>query len=313
MVIRFLFLTAQFGKVACDTLHAGRKRTRFTGRGFGNMSMTSKLLKLSGAAAVAMLYCGAAVAGGSLKDEPVEEASSFTYSFNIGVISDYRFRGISQSSEDPTLFGGVDIGYGIFYAGVWAAGLDFSADGAVPPFIFGEDAEVEIDVYAGIKPVLGPVTFDLAVLGYLYPSASDVAGELDYVEFKLFASATPFTNFSIAGGVYISPEYSGELGSTVTPEFTAAYTLPAFGPITPAVSGTVGAVTGDDAAFQAFFGDDKYVYWNAGISFTIEKITLDFRYWDTDIDVPPAICCNLPGGTFNAEEQFVASVKIVLP
>ena len=30
-------------------------------------------------------------------------------------------------------------------------------------------------------------------------------------------------------------------------------------------------------------GKDSYMYWNAGLTLGIDKLSLDFRYWDTDI------------------------------
>ena len=51
-------------------------------------------------------------------------------SFNIGATTDYVWRGVSQSSEDPALSGGVDFSFGQFYAGTWASTVDFG-DGAV--------------------------------------------------------------------------------------------------------------------------------------------------------------------------------------
>ncbi len=58
------------------------------------------------------------------------EGRKFTYSFNIDGTSDYVFRGISQTVNDPAVQGGVDLGYGIIYAGAWASGLDFGDDPA---------------------------------------------------------------------------------------------------------------------------------------------------------------------------------------
>ncbi len=55
-----------------------------------------------------------------------DEGRKFTYSFNLGATSDYVFRGVSQSDNDPALQGGVDVAYGILYAGVWASLVDFA-------------------------------------------------------------------------------------------------------------------------------------------------------------------------------------------
>ena len=72
----------------------------------------------------------------------VDEGRKFTYPSTLGATSDYVFRGISQTDNDPAIQGGADFGYGILYAGVWASGLDF-AD--APP------ANAEVDWYGGIS------------------------------------------------------------------------------------------------------------------------------------------------------------------
>jgi hypothetical protein len=57
-------------------------------------------------------------------------------------------------------------------------------------------------------------------------------------------------------------------------------------------------------------GDDKdYLYWNAGITFGfLEKWSIDFRYWDTDIKKAPGFgSCSVD--LFSCDERFVATLK----
>jgi len=76
------------------------------------------------------------------------EDSPHEFSANVALTTDYRFRGLSQTNEDPAIQGGFDYGYSgdalpvSFYAGVWASSLDF--DVADP-----DDADLEIDFYGG--------------------------------------------------------------------------------------------------------------------------------------------------------------------
>ena len=94
------------------------------------MTHTSKLAAVCGAVGLALIaISGSAAADGYEVAAPAaaDEGRKFTYSFNIGATSDYVFRGISQTDNDPTIQGGIDLGYGILYAGWWASGLDFEA------------------------------------------------------------------------------------------------------------------------------------------------------------------------------------------
>jgi len=100
-------------------------------------------------------------------EEAKEEASDWTATANIGFVSDYYFRGISQSWHKPTVQGGIDITHSSgFYAGVWGSG--------VTPNTY-PDANTEIDVYAGYNgtiPTVEKLGYTVGLYGYLYPGGS---------------------------------------------------------------------------------------------------------------------------------------------
>lgn len=209
-----------------------------------------------------------------------------TYSGNIALATDYAFRGISQTNEDPAVSGGFDVTHGALYAGTWASTIDFAA----------QDAELELDVYAGWKPVVGPVTLDLGVVGYLYPSASDDTSELDYVEAKAGASITPAEGFTLGGVLYYSPEFTLDGGDALYAEASAAFTLSDMF----SFSGAVGNQSVDAANYFGP-GDDSYTTWNLGGTLTYEGFGFDVRYVDTDIDNVSA-----------AEERVIFTIKRAL-
>ena len=269
------------------------------------MAESRKVTKLFGAAGAALLaLSGAALADGyegSVKDAPADEGRKFTYSFSLTGTSDYVFRGYTQTDNDPTIQGAVNLGYGIFYAGAWGSGLDFGGD----PAVSGSDAEVEIDWYGGIKPTWGPATFDFGIIYYTYPGASDDPLELDYVEFKAGVSGEVFKSLTAGATFYYSPDYTLETGETYVFEGSLAYALPTIGIFTPTVSGLVGYLDYDDSALL------DYTYWNAGLSLAVEKITFDFRYWDTDISAADSTCAL--GGLGSCDERFVFSATVTVP
>jgi uncharacterized protein (TIGR02001 family) len=283
-----------------------------------------RLAAICGAAGMAI----AALAGTAAADgyeqysapppPPADEGRKFTYSFNIGATSDYVFRGITQSDNDPVPQGGIDLGYGIIYAGAWASGVDFGGTG-VPGD--GLDAQTEIDWYGGIKPTWNvphfntTVTFDFGGIYYTYPAATDFLAELNYFEFKAGYSWSALHPSLVTGStVYYSPDYFAETGRVWTLETYAAWTLPQAWVFVPVINGLVGWQKGDSDAgyFVNVNGtDDEYYYWNAGLALTVEKITFDFRYWDTNIggDAGGPFCA---GENF-CDERFVFSAKVVLP
>ena len=95
-----------------------------------------------------------------------EDPPASPFSFNVGAISDYRYRGISQTRLKPALQGGIDYAHSSgFYLGTWASTIKWVQDA------YG-DAKIEWDIYGGYKgEIAKDVTFDVGVLQYVYPSA----------------------------------------------------------------------------------------------------------------------------------------------
>jgi uncharacterized protein (TIGR02001 family) len=270
---------------------------------------------------------------GSTKDaKPADAGRTFAYSWNIGATSDYIFRGYSQNRERAAIQGGVDITYGIFYAGIWGSDVDFgrNIDGA--PFGSGNQgspiANAEIDVYAGIKPVWGPVTFDLGVITYNYVGGKDKGPrflqvrEQDYQELKAGASASFIPKLTTGVTLFYSPAYQQGQGAVTTVEGTVAYELPTFAKVVPTLSGTVGGQFGDakggravEHAYLLGNGKDSYMYWNAGLTLGFDKLSIDLRYWDTDVSntgfLNGAATTNFCGAhLFGCDSRFVGTAKV---
>lgn len=87
-------------------------------------------------------------------------------SFNAAVVSDYRYRGISQTRLQPAVQGGVDYVNNPtgLYIGAWTSSIKWTKDA-------GGDGDVELDLYAGKRgQVSDAVSYDVGVLTYVYPS-----------------------------------------------------------------------------------------------------------------------------------------------
>jgi|EndMetStandDraft_9_1072997.scaffolds.fasta_scaffold08711_2 uncharacterized protein (TIGR02001 family) len=263
-------MAAPFGR------QPGDNRGSYLIMAYSNSVLRGMTLALLGGAAF-MMAGGAARAAdlGGMKDAPppVEEVRTHSITVNGGLTTDYVFRGQSQSDEGPSVFAGVDLAYGIFYTGFWAASVDD----------FVSEGDVEIDVYAGIKRSYNGVDFDLGVIYYTYPD-DGYPFEVSYLELKASASAKIWRDITVTGTVFYSPDYTGEAGATWTFEGKASAPLPMWG---LTASGAVGHVTSDDddGVFTAAFGDESYTYWNVGLSRTFrEHYTIDVRYWGSDAD-----------------------------
>ena len=85
-------------------------------------------------------------------------------SFNVGLTTDYRYRGISQSRLKPAISAGADYAHPSgFYVGTWLTSIKWIKDA-------GGDAPLEWDVYGGYKGTAGPLGYDVGFLRYNYPS-----------------------------------------------------------------------------------------------------------------------------------------------
>lgn len=85
--------------------------------------------------------------------------------------SDYDFRGVTQSAQDPALQGSLDYAHDSgWYIGAWGSNIDFGDD---------VDADIEVDVYTGFSGgPEGGVGWDAGIVYYSYPGDSD----LNYLE-----------------------------------------------------------------------------------------------------------------------------------
>jgi uncharacterized protein (TIGR02001 family) len=91
-------------------------------------------------------------------------------SYNVGVVSDYRYRGISQTRLKPALQGGVDYSDGGFYLGAWASTIKWIKDTGDILAVDTGSANLEVDLYGGYKgEVVKDLGYDVGVLAYVYP------------------------------------------------------------------------------------------------------------------------------------------------
>ncbi len=97
------------------------------------------------------------------------QAAESTLSFNAGVVSDYRYRGISQTRLQPALQGGVDYAHKSgLYVGAWGSTIKFIKDTGAQNGVAGVNGSLELDVYGGYKWAAGSVAYDVGVLRYEY-------------------------------------------------------------------------------------------------------------------------------------------------
>lgn len=223
----------------------------------------------------------ALVAGGLLLASGVALAD---VSYNAAVTSDYRFRGISQSSKDPAISGGIDFSdKSGFYLGTWASTIDFGP---------ASDANVELDLYGGYRFTGAGINWDAGLIYYGYPGSKS-------------SEKLPFTEASIAGTygpVTIKYAYTGDYTGPTT---NSASYISAGAGIDLGSGYSLGLSVGrsSGSAIKETFGD-AYTDIKVGVSKDFAGFNFDLSYIDTS-GVTPEITTDL----FNSQSTVVLTVS----
>lgn len=189
----------------------------------------------------------------------------------VALLSDYRFRGVSRSDEDPALHGNVVVSHRSgFYVGTRANTLDGIDPLRLRDPRLDELGDVQLDLYAGYGADLGAgLSVDAGLLYYVFAGGE---GATDYAE--------PYASFS-----YLLGPVEATLGAKYAPSqraigdedmFYAFGELRAGIPFTPV---TISAQAGR----QEWGAFGSYWNWSVGGRYAIGPADLGLRYVDTDL------------------------------
>lgn len=155
-------------------------------------------------------------------DEP---ASPHTITGNVGVYSQYIFRGLTQTNTDPAIQGGLDYAHSSgFYLGAWGSNVswlkeNFTTGAGLVQGQYSSGGSLELDIYGGFKGAFGgtDVTYDLGLLYYAYPGTVSTALPAGGV-CTIGTAACPKANTTeVYGGLgwkWLSAKYSYSLSDT---------------------------------------------------------------------------------------------------
>ena len=206
------------------------------------------------------------------QEAAAEEESNF--SWNFGAVSDYVFRGVSQSNREMAIQGGVDYAFGDsgVYVGTWASTVDYGEADA---------PDYEADFYVGYNTDLGEkFNLDLMAVRYTYYGEQNDFGSIDYNEF--------ITKLEMKNVATLTVGYTDDYGNSGEDATYANL----------GNSWDLGKDYTLSAGFGRIFDDANGSFndWNVGISKSISNVEFGLNYYDTNLDE-------------RASESVVLSVK----
>jgi uncharacterized protein (TIGR02001 family) len=219
-------------------------------------------------------------------------ANAAEFSATITGASDYDFRGVTQSAQDPAIQGSVDFAADTgFYAGIWATNIDFGAG----------DPNAEVDVYGGWGGG-EDITWDLGIVYYTYVSE----GDLNYPEVYFGLGWKYFE-----AKAWYAWDYSGLDGNARYFEGNVTYPLPAnFG-----LTGHMGYTNGD--GFQESYGQGSYMDWSVGVTYSWKHIDMALKWVDgSDLETVENGVPNSNGkqtDVFSSEARAIFTISTTFP
>jgi hypothetical protein len=287
--------------------------------------MKKLVLSVVAAVAVAAVATPVFAADMAVKAKPMVVApppSPWDIAFGSALMTDYVFRGVTQSAHNPSVAAYFEPRYNLnsdwqLYAGVAGESIKFA-----------NAAAAEIDFYGGVRPTFGPLALDFGIWEYYYPGGacygngplqappgtgtsaclappwpSGNVAKRDASFYEVYAKATyTMGDWAFGPTFYYSPNFlntgaDGEYLSGIV-KYTAPSSMALFsGAVGWYVSGEFGhqwfgtsdafygvtTATGAIGPFSTGIPEPDYSTWNVGIGFTWKVFTLDLRYTDTDL------------------------------
>lgn len=202
-----------------------------------------------------------------------EAPPAITITGGATLVSDYRFRGISQTDKDFAVQGTFTISHQSgFYATVWGSSIDDYVAGG---------SDQEIDLIAGFKKSFGGTTVDVGVLYYYYPGAEKIVPGYDSDFFEPYIGIS-HTFGPVTGKVsaaYAPKAGALSVGAGKEDSLYLALDLSGGIPNTPlAISGHLGHSYG-----PSYLTIGKgYTDWNVGATYTWKNLVFGVSYVDTN-------------------------------
>ncbi|HEY5782754.1 MAG TPA: TorF family putative porin [Lysobacter sp.] len=149
---------------------------------------------------------------------------------SVALTSDYIFRGVSQTNQEPALQAGLEYAADSgFYVGTWGSNINWLSDLSTPEAPIS--SSLELDAYAGYRGKFGDsIGFDVGALYYWYPgdypsgfNSADTAELYFGISAGVVSAKYSYALTDLFG--YADSDGSGYLDAAVYWEFVPTWTL----------------------------------------------------------------------------------------
>lgn len=180
---------------------------------------------------------------------------------NAAVVTDYRFRGISQTLGDPALQGGATLAHSSgAYAGIWSSNVDY-----------GSRARQELDYFVGYNwEITDDISLDLTYYQYEYPREASLNSKEAGFQFNAY-------------GLYVGGFYTPDLGDESSSYLYLGYETEL--PYELGLNLRFGEVDFKDNVLERSNGKvrSRYNEWEVGLSKSILSLDWSLSYVATDL------------------------------
>jgi uncharacterized protein (TIGR02001 family) len=205
------------------------------------------------------------------------------------MVSDYTFRGISQTDEHPAVQGGFDYAHSSgLYFGVWGSNVDFN-DGSI--------ASLESDIYGGLKFSNVGINWDIGGNETYYPGTHQGTDHYNYFEGKISANRELGPVDTTALFAY-SPNNFGDSGHS------AYVNLAVSAPVSDTGFNFQAALGHQWVQNNANFGVPDYSDWSVGLSYPWQGFDIGLKYVDTNLSKIDCVDGCDARGVFSVTRSF---------
>ncbi|MDG2533312.1 TorF family putative porin [Sphingomonas sp. HITSZ_GF] len=224
----------------------------------------------------------ASAATPAMAQDQTDPAPAITVSGSVGVVSDYKFRGISQTDGNFAVQGGITVSHESgFYIGTWGSSIDDYVT------VHGT-AHQELDLIAGYKKSFDGVTVDVGAVYYVYPGTrlSGDTSASDFIEPYLSVAYSVGPVTGKVTGNYAPKQKALAIDQGLTGAFKKEDNFYLAGDLSVAIPNTPIGLTGH---LGHTWGPswlsgptDEYTDWSIGATATWKSLTFGVSYVDTD-------------------------------